>query len=1357
MMNKVTQWFMASVCLLLVMTAVSLSWLRWGINQHPLYHQWIETQVSQSFGQDLKLSTFQVKLVGPSLELNLTGLTTTNGLTLDHLTLGVDLIGSIRSSSLLLSGVQATGLAIEVKQQESGSWGPTVSHVSGSQTPPQLMLALATRVPSLLLDDVSLTLTPYQSKPIHIPKLDAQVHRVKSTGQNTSTVNLSLYSGAATKSVDDDFKVQLTLDINTHLNTNEPTSNVSKASIQRAQIYWHSNALEVAPWLSLMVPVGSSVDTQSLEIGGEYWLDYQTNGPVQFASKKAHIQLLTSTEKVDITGNVSATLQLGASFDKTLAVTDWNMRAQALRGQVNNIDLPLSDLQVIKSNHQIVIQSPKLDLEKTQKLLSTINTLPVKVSLPMASLAPSGWLREAKLQVDLTQSLEFLFTANMQQVNVNAWAGVPKISHADGDIWLNRYGGKVAIKDLNGLSLQLPKLIQRPWQLGGLQGEFNWHYGALANRFSSSNMVVTLDQGHLNLLMAGTFPRKGSSVEPFIQLALGMHDLDLSQLPAMLPDTMIGEKVGAWISNAAPIGTVTEAALIYNGRPGKVSSTVAKMSRVLAIEAHITAPNLSYHPQWPQVKDLVVHLAVNHQRVLMQAQSGLVTSGSESVSVAGWQVEVPISLKSNSVKNSLNSSNEKAKPRFIKVQGHVSGEAEKMMILAEQLPLNIKLPSWLHSLKPEGDVSLQGDFGIPFGHQAQATYDINLTSDNLNAFWEPLQADVRQVQLEVELSSSAEGVGAIVGNGLIDGQYISFKRLSKVELAMPWLPNIPTPILDDVASSVRGRKDHITLQLKGRLPPHYLTTKTNQPWTQEMSGALPFVARVSTCMQAPLECTSLSAQVDLTKAAITLPAPLSQLQQLQLLGYWQQGQQDWYASIDNHQVAIQFGPAKVSNEWSVTGLNVGFDQPVDWAQRDQWNFDGQLDLVDMSSWWTVYQNRIKSWVDSQDRQNSQPRLPSIDVELKRATWFDLDINEAKVRLSPLDLMENPLAINPWRLDVSSDNLIGYIDYFGPQEPLVINVDQAILNFPDPARQTTEIDDVLDDIDPTRLIDADVTIKKIIKNGEPFGQWAFKIRRDSDQVYVHDLDAFIRHSHLQGNLIWQKIDGIHYTQFTGRAESNEMANMLMAWGYNPGLTAENSAIEVQLNWPYSPLAFTLKDTSGDLGLRLKKGSISSSPNAAQGLKVLALFDVSRLINRLQLDFTDIIQPGFSFDSVTAHYSFDKGIASTVTASTFKASTLNLTMDGWIDFKRRQVDNNLIITLPVVDKLPLAALIAGLPQLGGMIYVVNKLIGDELATFTSARYHVVGSLDKPEVKLVRFFDKDYQQQSVKERIENVISIE
>ncbi len=152
--------------------------------------------------------------------------------------------------------------------------------------------------------------------------------------------------------------------------------------------------------------------------------------------------------------------------------------------------------------------------------------------------------------------------------------------------------------------------------------------------------------------------------------------------------------------------------------------------------------------------------------------------------------------------------------------------------------------------------------------------------------------------------------------------------------------------------------------------------------------------------------------------------------------------------------------------------------------------------------------------------------------------------------------------------------------------------------------------------------------------------------------------------------------------------------------------------------------------------------------------MGLLDMGQLIGRGKVGFFCISPPGFSFDSITAHYRFGQGVATTLSPVTLKSTALNLSLDGWIDFKQRQVDNNLIITLPVAEKLPLAALIAGLPQLSGMIYIVNKLIGDELSTFTSARYSVSGSLDNPDVNLVRIFDKDYQNQSVQERIENVI---
>ena len=157
MIAKISQWLLAGLCLLLMVLAVSLSWLRWGIDQHPLYHQWVEQEVSEAIGQELTLESFQVKLVGIGLQLSLEGIETANGLTLARLALGVDLRKSLQEDTLQLSHIQATGMGIHIGQQEDGTWGPQTTKKSGSQAVPQLMLAVASKVPQLLLYDVTLT------------------------------------------------------------------------------------------------------------------------------------------------------------------------------------------------------------------------------------------------------------------------------------------------------------------------------------------------------------------------------------------------------------------------------------------------------------------------------------------------------------------------------------------------------------------------------------------------------------------------------------------------------------------------------------------------------------------------------------------------------------------------------------------------------------------------------------------------------------------------------------------------------------------------------------------------------------------------------------------------------------------------------------------------------------------------------------------------------------------------------------------------------------------------------------------------------------------------------------------------
>ena len=54
-----SRWLLMGLCVPLLVLAVSLTWLRLGINSHPLYHTWVQSQVSQAVGQKLQLDAFR--------------------------------------------------------------------------------------------------------------------------------------------------------------------------------------------------------------------------------------------------------------------------------------------------------------------------------------------------------------------------------------------------------------------------------------------------------------------------------------------------------------------------------------------------------------------------------------------------------------------------------------------------------------------------------------------------------------------------------------------------------------------------------------------------------------------------------------------------------------------------------------------------------------------------------------------------------------------------------------------------------------------------------------------------------------------------------------------------------------------------------------------------------------------------------------------------------------------------------------------------------------------------------------------------------------------------------------------------
>jgi uncharacterized protein YhdP len=96
-------------------------------------------------------------------------------------------------------------------------------------------------------------------------------------------------------------------------------------------------------------------------------------------------------------------------------------------------------------------------------------------------------------------------------------------------------------------------------------------------------------------------------------------------------------------------------------------------------------------------------------------------------------------------------------------------------------------------------------------------------------------------------------------------------------------------------------------------------------------------------------------------------------------------------------------------------------------------------------------------------------------------------------------------------------------------------------------------------------------------------------------------------------------------------------------------------------------------------------------------------------------------------------------------------------GSTNLNTETLDMKLAVTFPVSSTLPMVALLAGLaPPVAASIYVTEKLIGDELARFTSASYDLKGTWEKPDLKINQAFDDKVDGKKSRSLLERFKSI-
>ncbi len=277
-----------------------------------------------------------------------------------------------------------------------------------------------------------------------------------------------------------------------------------------------------------------------------------------------------------------------------------------------------------------------------------------------------------------------------------------------------------------------------------------------------------------------------------------------------------------------------------------------------------------------------------------------------------------------------------------------------------------------------------------------------------------------------------------------------------------------------------------------------------------------------------------------------------------------------------------------------------------------------------------------------------------------------------------------------------------------------------------------------------LPQATVSIKQLVLGEEPFGSWRFFMQPAEQQVLFSDFAADVNGVHIfDSALAWDLT--MNTSSFQGKIKLDDLAETLPLWDYAASLTTKRANVNASIVWPGSPLNVSLLQTSGEIGFNARDGRFIEVEAGGGGLRILSLLNFTKVAKRINFDISDVVGEGISFDKINATIKLNKGQLTFPKPMVVESSSGTYQIGGQVDLASGQLDNEMIVTLPVSKSLPWYGIYLALanPLVGLGVVVGERVLRKPIEQFSTAKFSITGTLDDPQVKFVSLWNRKLKQ--------------
>ena len=926
------------------------------------------------------------------------------------------------------------------------------------------------------------------------------------------------------------------------------------------------------------------------------------------------------------------------------------------------------------------LQADRLDLTPITPLLNALAPLPEGFAKAVEHIKATGLLRNVLVDFRPQDSSDqkVSFAANLERVGFDAYFGAPAARNVSGSISGDLGHGELRM-DSKDFSLHLDPIFAKPWQYIQANARLTWTLDKQGFTLIAPYIKVLGEEGKIaaDFLIRLHFDH---SQEDYMDLRVGLVDGDGRFTPKYLP-AVLSPALDEWLRTAIVKGAVDEGFFQYQG---SLNHDAVRAARNISLFFKVHDAELAFQPGWPHVSNVDGEVFVEESGVRILASKGQLLD----TQVKDIYVNIP---HAPAGKDS----------HLLLTGGFAGGLGDGLKILQEA---PIGTASTFAGWKGEGDLQGRLDLDIPLAKGTEPKIVVDFQTDKARLQLAEPTLDLTQLKGEFRFDS-AKG---------LSGQNISAQAFERPITAQIFADGKPGNISTRVVA-------------KGQVTVKRLTDwlKITQPLP--VSGDIPY--------QLQLDLDGADSQLmvssNLKGVAVDLPAPFGMPAsqgrdstfRMTLQGaerrYWFD-----YGELANFTFAAR--PDKFNEGRGELFLGDG-DAVLPGGKGLR--IRGVLSELDIDPW----KKLLNQYAGNDPGGSAKQLLSSADFKIGKLTGLGTQFDQVSLQLD-----RKPAA---WAVQLDSRQAKGSVSLPDAKgAPIAINLQYVKLPAVDPTVQADEnAPDPLASIDPKDIPALDIAIDQLFQGPDLIGAWSLKIRPTAKGLAFNSLDLGLKGMQLKGAGGWEGAPGDSSSWYKGRLDGRNIADVLKGWGFAPTVTSEDFHLDVDGRWPGSPAWVGPKRFSGSLDAAFRKGQFVEVEGGAQALRVFGLLNFNSIGRRLRLDFSDLLGKGLSYDRVKGLLAASNGVFVTREPITMTGPSSNLELNGTLDLVADRVDAKLLVTLPVTNNLPIAALIVGAPAVGGALFLIDKLIGDRVSRFASVQYKVEGPWKDPKITFDKPFEK------------------